>query len=41
MLVTVEVHCVEKNPELFSSKNLISFPLKKKSHEHLDWHWCE
>jgi len=24
-LATVEVHCVEKNPEMLSSKNIISF----------------
>jgi len=34
MLVAIEVHCVEKNPEMFFSKNLISFPLMKKRHEH-------
>jgi len=37
MLVALEVQCVEKNPEMFSSKNLMTFPLKKEKHEHLGW----
>ncbi len=28
-MATTEVHCMEKNPETFSSKTLISFQLKK------------
>jgi len=32
MLVALEVHYVEKNPEMFSSENVTSFPLKKKRH---------
>jgi len=40
MLVAIEVHCVEKNPEMFSS-NVISFPLKKERHEHFGWHCGE
>jgi len=41
MLVALEVHCLEKNPEIFSSKNVISFPPKKERHEHLGWHLGE
>jgi len=29
-LVPIEVHYMEKNPEMFSSKTLISFRLKKE-----------
>jgi len=35
-LVPIEVHYMEKNPGLFSSKTLISFRLKKEKHGHLD-----
>jgi len=34
-LVPIEVHYMEKNPGTFSSKTLISFPLKKERHGHL------
>jgi len=45
-LVGFEVHYVEKNPEMVSSKNKTKqknnyFPLKKERHEHLGWHWGE
>jgi len=33
-LVPIEVHYMEKNPEMFSSKTLISFRLKKERHGH-------
>jgi len=42
-LVPIEVHYIEKNPGIFSSKTLISFRLKKEIHGHLGWHgfnWC-
>jgi len=31
-LVPIEVHYMEKNPGMFSSKTLISFRLKKERH---------
>ncbi len=31
----IEVHYMEKNPGIVSSKTLIYFPLKKERHEHL------
>jgi len=34
-LVPIEVHYVEKNVGMFSSKTLISFRLKKERHGHL------
>jgi len=34
-LVPIEVHYMEKNPGMFSSKTLISFGLKKERHGHL------
>jgi len=40
-LVPIEVHYMEKNAEMFSSKNLISFRLKKERHGHLGWHGGE
>jgi len=30
----IEVHYMEKNPGMFSSKTLISFQLKKERHGH-------
>jgi len=38
-LVPNEVHYMEKNPGMFSSKTLISFRLKKESS--LGWHGGE
>jgi len=40
-LVPIEVHYMEKNPGMFSSKTLISFRLKKEWHGHLGWHGGE
>jgi len=40
-LVPIEVHYMEKNPEVFSSKTLISFRLKKEWLGHLGWHGGE
>jgi len=37
-LVPIEVHYMEKNPGIFSSKTLISFRLKKERRGHLGWH---
>ncbi len=37
-LIPIEVHYMEKNPGMFSSKTLISFHLKKERIEHLGWH---
>jgi len=37
----IEVHYMEKNPGMFSSKTLISFRLKKESVGHLGWHGDE
>jgi len=34
-LVPSKAHYMEKNPEMFSSKTLISFGLKKERHGHL------
>jgi len=34
-LVTIEVHYMEKNPGMFSSKTLIYFQLKKERYGHL------
>jgi len=34
-LVPIEVHYMEKNPGMFSSKTLNSFRLKKETHGHL------
>jgi len=31
----IEVHYMEKNPGMFSSKTLISFRLKKERHGHI------
>jgi len=42
MLVAIEVHCVEKNPEMvYVKKQQQYFPLKKERHEHFGWHWGE
>ncbi len=38
LLATTEVHYMEKNPGMFTSKTLISLRLKKEKHEHLGWH---
>jgi len=40
-LVPIEVHYMEKNPGMFSSKTLISFQLKKERHGRLGWHGGE
>jgi len=40
-LVPIEVHYMEKNPGMFSSKTLISFRLKKEKHGHLGLHGGE
>jgi len=40
-LVSIEVHYMEKNPRLFSSKTLISFRLKTEWHGYLGWHGGE
>ncbi len=40
-LAAIEVHFMEKNPGMFSSKTLISFQMKKERHEHLGWHGGE
>jgi len=40
-LVPIEVHYMEKNPGMFSSKTLISFRLKKEWYEYLGWHGNE
>ncbi len=40
-LIPIEVHYIEKNPGMFSSKSLISFQLKKERHEHRGWHGGE
>jgi len=37
-LVPIEVHYMEKNPGMYSSKTLISFRLKKERHGHLGRH---
>jgi len=37
-LVPPEVHYMEKNAGIFSSKTLIYFRLKKEWHGHLGWH---
>jgi len=37
-LVPIEVHYMEKNPGIFSSKTLISFRLKNEWHGYLGWH---
>ncbi len=37
-LESIEVHYMDKNPGMFSSKTLISFRLKKEIHKHLGWH---
>ncbi len=34
--VTVEIHCMEKNPGMFSSKTSISFRLKIETRENLE-----
>jgi len=40
-LVPTEVHYMEKNAGMFSSKTFISFWLKKEWHGHLGWHGGE
>jgi len=40
-LVPIEVHYMEKNPGMFSSKTLICFRLKKEWYGYLGWHWGE
>jgi len=40
-LVPIEVHYMEKNPGMFSSKTLISFRLKKERRGHLGLHGGE
>jgi len=40
-LVPTEVHSMEKNAVMFSSKTFISFRLKKERHGHLGWHGGE
>jgi len=40
-LVPIEVHYMEKNPGMFSSKTLISLRLKKERYGHLGWHGGE
>ncbi len=37
-LAAIEVHYIEKNPGVLSSKNSIYFWLKKERHEHFGWH---
>jgi len=37
----IEVHYMEKNPGMFSSKTFISFRLKKERYGHLGWHGGE
>ncbi len=37
-LESIEVHYMDKNPGMFSSKTLIYFRLKKEMHKHLGWH---
>jgi len=40
-LVPSEVHYMEKNPEMFSSKTLYSLRLKKEWHGYHGWHGGE
>jgi len=40
-LVPIEVHYMEKNAGMVSSKTLISFRLKKERHGYLGWHGGE
>ncbi len=40
-LCPIEVHSMEKNPRMFSSKSLISVWLKKERHDNLEWHGIE
>ncbi len=40
-LESIEVHYMDTNPEMFSSKTLISVWLKKEIHKHLGWHGSE
>jgi len=40
-LVPIEVHYMENNPGMFSSKTFISFRLKKERRGHPGWHGGE